>query len=223
VDSILVGGVATAATDTIPPQITVSLPNGNAAAGATVEAVIEDASGINLTQLFEFRSLQFAVLDEAGVERFRTDVTSQFSYDEGSHTKGRVSMNLPELPEGDYTVRLIATDNYNNRGEGTLEIRLSSTSTAAVSAVYGLPNPFSDATLITWALKESGTVKLSIFSVSGRKVRDWSVEGVRGENRFPWDGTDQRGDPVANGVYLVRVATQGSESVDVIEPIVRVR
>ena len=95
VDSILVGGVATVATHTIPPEITVSLPNGNAAAGATVEAVVEDASGINLTQVFEFRSLQFAVLDEAGVERFRTDVTSQFSYDEGSHTKGEVSMSLP--------------------------------------------------------------------------------------------------------------------------------
>jgi hypothetical protein len=224
-ESIVIGGSSVAAADTTPPLITVGLPDGVAAPGEPVEVEISDASGINLTRLFDFRSVLFSVLDEQGIERFRSDVTSTFAYDPGSYTVGRTVVTLPDLPEGDYTLKVTATDNYNNRGEGLLEVRLAGASTVQpLSEVYGLPNPFNESTQITWAMSDAGSVKLSIFSVSGRKVREWSVDGDRGENRIAWDGTDGRGDAVANGVYLVRIAVRTDNGThDIVEPIVRVR
>ena len=57
--------------------------------------------------------------------------------------------------------------------------------------------------------------------MSGRRVREWSQDGLSGENRLQWDGLDQRGDAVANGVYLLRVSARpaaGGKAPEDIEP-----
>lgn len=228
IDPVAIGGLSSSApNDTTPPAITLSLPDGVAAPGKAIEAVIEDPSGINLTRLFEFRSVILSLLDESGSESFRTDVTPGFQYDAGSYSRGRAESRLPDLPSGHYTVRVTATDNFNNRGEGRLEIDLGGGGTGErIADFYALPNPFDGATDLTFRLSRAGEdVRLQIFSVSGRKVREWSLAGESGENRVTWDGTDSEGDPVANGVYLVRVRARGSdgEDVDRVEPVVRLR
>jgi len=39
-----------------------------------------------------------------------------------------------------------------------------------------------------------------------------SISGVSGFNMIPWNGRDEMGDPVANGVYLYKVIAQSYDS-----------
>lgn len=70
------------------------------------------------------------------------------------------------------------------------------------------PNPFRVATTFRYSL--TGAVRegsLSIYTLSGRRVHHERLRDLaEGETRFlSWDGRDDRGDPVANGVYLLRL------------------
>ena len=68
------------------------------------------------------------------------------------------------------------------------------------------PNPFNPVTEIRFELPRDESVTLSIYDVRGRLVRTL-VGGARpaGLHRTRWDGRDERGIPVASGVYLYRL------------------
>jgi hypothetical protein len=82
-------------------------------------------------------------------------------------------------------------------------------------------NPFRSSTEASYVLTESGPVRIDVFDLRGRRVRTL-VDGVRevGVHRADWDGRDQRGVPVASGVYLVRLQAGGT---DTSQAITRVR
>jgi flagellar hook assembly protein FlgD len=53
---------------------------------------------------------------------------------------------------------------------------------------------------------EAGDADLTIYNVLGRPVRQvWAGPLAAGEHRLAWDGRDGQGQPVAAGVYLVRL------------------
>ncbi len=68
------------------------------------------------------------------------------------------------------------------------------------------PNPFNPATMISYELPTESTVDLSIYNMSGQKVRALvSGRKAGGTHQVQWDGRDERGIPVASGVYLYRL------------------
>lgn len=68
------------------------------------------------------------------------------------------------------------------------------------------PNPFSDLVTIRVSLPESNFVLIRIYDSSGNQIRTISSGlGFIGENEFFWDGTNTRGNPVPDGVYLIRI------------------
>lgn len=74
------------------------------------------------------------------------------------------------------------------------------------------PNPFNPQTTIRYRIATSGPVTLAIYNVSGQLVRTLVNEPQRanGEVRITvWDGRDNRGQRVASGVYLYRMASSG--------------
>lgn len=82
----------------------------------------------------------------------------------------------------------------------------------AVPAPQGLtvvPNPSRGITRIRFALPEAGTVSLTIFDAGGRRVRTL-LDTIRepGTVTAEWDGRDDRGAPVSEGMYFVAVRTQ---------------
>ena len=68
------------------------------------------------------------------------------------------------------------------------------------------PNPFNPETTIRYELPEAGTVRLSLYTVSGQLVRTL-VDGKRSAGTYSvsWDGRDDAGRDVASGVYLSRM------------------
>lgn len=72
------------------------------------------------------------------------------------------------------------------------------------------PNPFALRTSIAFSLSEPGWIHIDLFAADGRLVRSLMDES-RGAGAFQvgWDGTNDRGEPVASGPYFVRLSSQG--------------
>lgn len=72
-------------------------------------------------------------------------------------------------------------------------------------SVSAAPNPFNPLTRISFDLPEAATVKVNVFDLRGRRVRQlhdgWLDAGSR---EFVWSGRDDGGRQVAAGSYLVR-------------------
>ncbi len=69
------------------------------------------------------------------------------------------------------------------------------------------PNPVAADCLIAWELPAPAAVRVEIFDLRGRRVRELLDAAMpAGPHRVVWDGRDQAGRIAANGSYLVRVA-----------------
>ncbi len=70
------------------------------------------------------------------------------------------------------------------------------------------PNPFNPETEIHFTLAAAGSVRLSVFDVTGRRIAVLS-DGVRGEglHHVTWQGRDDAGRAVPSGSYYVRLET----------------
>ena len=70
------------------------------------------------------------------------------------------------------------------------------------------PNPFIYSTSINYSLKESGLVVLSIYNLKGQFVKNIvNTQKERGEHSAFWDGRDENGLSVKNGIYLYTLHT----------------
>lgn len=81
-----------------------------------------------------------------------------------------------------------------------------STSALRTALLPPTPSPFNPRTTIAFDLADAGRAVVDILDVRGRRVRTL-VQEFRSAGRHAqvWDGTDDTGQPVASGVYLVRL------------------
>ena len=65
------------------------------------------------------------------------------------------------------------------------------------------PNPFNPQTIIRYALPVDSHVRLDVYNMLGQRVKRL-VKGKQtvGYKQVLWDGTDERGNTVGNGVYI---------------------
>jgi hypothetical protein len=72
------------------------------------------------------------------------------------------------------------------------------------------PNPFDGSLRLDYAIPREGWVRLEIVDVTGRRVRTLAAEFQKaGSHRTAWDGRDEGGLVVADGVYTVRLEHDG--------------
>jgi len=75
------------------------------------------------------------------------------------------------------------------------------------------PNPFNPETEISFFLPERTSVSLSVYNVSGQKVRELlNATLPAGSYKVTWDGTDNQGNRLASGVYFSRLSAGGNVS-----------
>ena len=77
------------------------------------------------------------------------------------------------------------------------------------------PNPIREETKISFDLdKPARTVTISIRNEAGELVREMIISGAEaGQNTVPWDGRDESGVMVPNGVYYCEVNFGNASSV----------
>ncbi|MDF1675324.1 MAG: T9SS type A sorting domain-containing protein, partial [Vicingaceae bacterium] len=88
---------------------------------------------------------------------------------------------------------------------------------STITNIVNYPNPFTTSTRFVFTLTGSQVpdiFKIQIITITGKVVREIHKEELgnikigRNISDFAWDGTDQYGDRLANGLYLYRVITK---------------
>lgn len=158
---------------------------------------------------------------------FGNNLMEFFPADENNLEKeniARIEFQPIFTESGTYQLQLLAEDRANNpSGEFLYTVDFEVITESQISNVFNYPNPFSTSTQFIFTLTGSDIpedMRIQIMTVSGRVVREISMAelgNVRiGNNRsqFKWDGTDEFGDRLANGVYLYRVLVKGQNNVE---------
>jgi hypothetical protein len=117
--------------------------------------------------------------------------------------------------EGVYTLLVQGQDRSGNlSGDYEYTINFKVILASAITEVMNYPNPFSTSTRFVFTLTGSEVpdeMLIQIMNISGRVVREISADELgqfrigRNITEFAWDGRDNFGDLLANGVYLYRV------------------
>lgn len=72
------------------------------------------------------------------------------------------------------------------------------------------PNPFRHSTIIRYWFPHNTSVKLTIWDVRGALQRVLMNESQpAGRRSIQWDGRDENGSPLPNGIYFYRIETSG--------------
>ena len=85
--------------------------------------------------------------------------------------------------------------------------------TNVVPTVFALkqnyPNPFNPSTTITYDVPEDTKLNLTIYNLLGQKVKTlYSGNQLAGTYHTIWNGTNERGQSVASGIYFYRLETK---------------
>jgi len=169
-------------------------------------AELSDPSGINL---LPYPGAQLALyLDDVP-----SDVSSYFTFDQGSAESGRLLVPLQSLSPGMHQLRLRATDCLLNLSWSEMEFEVLSDAGPVLEQVWVYPNPSSDVAGFHWIQSGAGPVDIQVFTVAGRPVASFrNLQGMAGYNQSVWDLRDADGDPLASGAYIYTV-TAGESSV----------
>lgn len=121
-------------------------------------------------------------------------------------------------PEGDEYELIVKGKDRSSNKAGEIEYRVTFRviSKPMISNLLNYPNPFSTSTAFVFTITGSEIpqqFKIQILTVTGKIVREITKDELgplhigRNITDFKWDGTDQFGQKLANGVYLYRVVT----------------
>jgi hypothetical protein len=76
--------------------------------------------------------------------------------------------------------------------------------------IGNFPNPFNLSTTIRFSLSSAGLTELTIYTMTGQKVRDLVSRRMEaGVHSAVWDGRDHEGKPVSSGIYISRLKKEG--------------
>ncbi|MDQ4140968.1 MAG: hypothetical protein M3142_10635, partial [Bacteroidota bacterium] len=127
----------------------------------------------------------------------------------------RVEYNPQNLPNGLYKLRVQARDVSNNAsGFEPYEISFNVINESTISNFYPYPNPLTSKTRFVFTVTGAQipqNLKVQILTVTGKVIREITKEELgpikigNNTSEYAWDGTDEFGDKLANGVYLYRV------------------
>ncbi len=112
----------------------------------------------------------------------------------------------------------------NASGDYDYQVSFEIINKQMISNMLNYPNPFTTKTKFVFTLTGSVVpdfMKVQILTVSGKVVREIFKDELgelhigRNITEFAWDGTDQYGDALANGLYIYRViANTNNEAID---------
>lgn len=128
------------------------------------------------------------------------------------------------LEDGIYTLEVEAADRSKNEsGKYNYRITFEVINKSTITEILNYPNPFSTSTRFVFLLTGNEVpdhMKIRIMTVSGKVVREimkselGNIHIGRNITDYAWDGKDEFGDQLANGVYIYKVYTDFSNGND---------
>ena len=121
------------------------------------------------------------------------------------------------LQDGIYELSVNGKDKTGNEAGSTdYQISFEVINKSTITHVLNYPNPFSTSTAFLFTLTGSvlpSQFKIQILSVTGKVVREITRQELgpihvgRNITEYKWDGRDQYGQLLGNGVYMYRIVT----------------
>ena len=119
--------------------------------------------------------------------------------------------------DGDYELIVTGKDKSSNKA-GAIDYRVAFQviNKAMISNMLNYPNPFTTSTAFVFTITGAEVpqnLKIQILTVTGKIVREITKDELgplrigRNITDYKWDGTDQYGQKLGNGVYIYRVVT----------------
>lgn len=202
--------------DVIPPDIQLTIGEQNfvdgdpVSANPLIQATLTDNSGIDyITRPMHMEMLYNQDSSVVPSNEYR------LSHQPGSN---QVVLNYrpSSLDPGTYQIRLAASDLEGNESEQEIEFRVHKFLQLLSATNY--PNPFTDETTITCELTgDADEINVKIYSLSGRLVQEFTENASAGFMMIPWDGHDQNGEEIANGVYYCKIQVEKAGEKDLTE------
>jgi len=206
VDTLKFMGTDSTAIDNSGPEILfisenmVLLNGDHFSANEPLEIEISDEQGINLTGVAG-HGITLAI-DEDWENAY--DVTELYEYDLDHSDMGRLSAFLAEVAPGEHLVSVKAWDSQNNPSEASVRLEFFAANDFRIYNLFNFPNPMRAHTEVTYMLSHSADIEFAIYTLAGRKIiSDSQGFQSQGFNSFPWDGRDQFGNQLSNGVYIL--------------------
>jgi len=161
-------------------------------------------------ELSGYHPLTGSTVANATVEIFSGPDEDGMYYEATVTADGDGRFSWPGTVMGDY-VTATATDPSGNTSEFSqpLETTVAArqgTAPNRFALLANFPNPFNPQTQIAFDLPEPSQATLTIFDLRGQRIRILADgrEGA-GQHTRSWDGRDDRGAPVASGVYFYQL------------------
>jgi hypothetical protein len=134
---------------------------------------------------------------------------------EATNKKFKIVYPKEFLQDGKYQLFVQGTDRSDNlSGDYEYRVSFEVIRESSITHMMNYPNPFSSSTRFVFTLtgtEEPDDIIIQIMTVTGKVIRE-ITEGELGPitigrniTSYAWDGRDEFGDPLANGVYLYRV------------------
>jgi hypothetical protein len=210
-ENVIFGGAdSTASQDVQGPTISIYLDSRNFRAGDVVGEnpllLLDyfDEHGINTASGGIGHRLEAWIDDQPTA----IDLTDFYKGKVDSYQEGSIEYRLASLVDGKHELKAKAWDIYNNSSTSQTTFVIATTSDLHISNVFNYPNPFARSTTFTFQQNQSMpiNVEIKIYTLAGRLVKVLRAPSIADSFvRIPWDGRDEDGDVLANGVYLYRV------------------
>ena len=215
-DSLVVRGSDTTVVDTIGPEITLSFDDQTSFSqgeiilpNSLLKLSFFDEHGINITGEVGHG---IALVVDQDLEH-QIDLSADFEYRPGSYQRGGLVYQFTGLSSGEHNLSIKAWDNANNSSLLSVNVKVSAQRELLLTEVMNYPNPFSKETNFYYQLSsDAEKVEVKIFTLAGRLIRQIPFASAQAGINYStvWDGRDQEGDAVANGVYIYKITAEGT-------------
>lgn len=150
---------------------------------------------------------------------FNNDTLQFIPAGQANSTDNTATLNFnPYFAEdGEYELIVSGKDRSDNTaGNRDYRVSFQVINKPMISNMLNYPNPFTTSTAFVFTVTGSEVpqnIRIQIMTITGKIVRDITKEELgplhigRNITEFKWDGTDQYGQKLANGIYLYRVIT----------------
>ncbi len=141
--------------------------------------------------------------------------TERFIYDVNSLNTGIIEHNIPS-DQDQLSLVVSAWDNANNPTEARIDLILLKSKKLDLLHVLNFPNPFAHETKFTFELTDDAEISVDIYTLAGRRIKSiLPVHFTIGHQQIYWNGRDEYGGMLANGVYLYKItANNGSQKIN---------
>jgi hypothetical protein len=203
------------ARDTIKPVFSITFDGNEIINGDIISAqpriviTLEDDSPLPITPE------HFTLVHQNVPLRFGTNPDLSFTYTTGDPLSRAEVLWTPTLEDGRHTFEVLAKDSSGNFFDSTSNRSIFYVySDADIRNVYNYPNPFADDTYFTFELRGTFVpeeLRIKVYTVAGRLIREINIPQSSlqiGFNRFYWNGRDEDGDEIANGLYFYKVISK---------------